>query len=114
MLVVNGAVVDVVSTLATAPSTIRELDYTVTVPAGSLIGKTTLTVGLGFPEKVTYIYSAAQPRGTLHISAMVQTQAGVVPFATTVQATTLLAGAQSASGYSDSTVDLTVGHQLML
>ena len=111
---VNGAVADVVSTLATAPSAIRELDYTVTVPSGSLIGRTTLTVGLGFPEKVTYVYSPAQPWGTLHISAMVQTQAGTAPFPTSVQVTTLLGGTHSASGLSNAAVNLTVSHQLML
>lgn len=115
VILVNGAVADVFSTLYTDdPSAIRELDYTVTVPAGSLIGKTTLTVGLGFPEKVTYVYSAAQPWGTLRVDATVQTQAGTAPFVTDVQVTTLLGGIRHASGLSNSTISLMVGHQLML
>jgi hypothetical protein len=114
VIVVNGAVADVVSTLYTDPSVVRELDYTVTVPAGSLIGRTTLTLGLGFPEKVTYVYSAAQPWGSLRVDATVQTQAGTAPFATDVQVTTLLGGVRRASGLSTATVSVTVAHQLML
>ena len=117
VLVVNLATVDVVSTLWTAASSVRELDYTVTVPAGSLIGKTTLTVGLGFPEKVTYVFSAAQAWGTMKIGATVKTQAGVAPFATTVTATSplsLLTGTSSASGWSTSTVFVKVGNLVMV
>jgi hypothetical protein len=114
VIVVNGAVADVVSTLYTDPSAVRELDYTVIVPAGSLIGRTTLTLGLGFPEKVTYVYSAAQPWGSLRVDATVQTQAGTAPFATDVQVTTLLGGIQHASGLSTATVSVAVAHQLML
>lgn len=115
VIVVNGAVADVFSTLYTGdPSAIRELDYTITVPAGSLIGKTTLTVGLGFPEKVTYVYSPAQPWGTLRVDATVQTVAGTTPFETDVQVTSLLGGVRHATGLSDSTVSVVVGRQLML
>src|SRR5262249_51467825 len=89
VIVVNATVADVVSVLATDPGVIKELDYTVTVPTGSVINKTTLTVGLGFPEKVTYVYSAAQPWGTMRIAASVQTQSAVAPFPTSVQVTTL-------------------------
>jgi hypothetical protein len=113
VLVVNGAIVDVVSTLQTTASAVRELDYTVTVPAGSLIGKTTLTVGLGFPEKVTYVFSGTQPWGTLQIAASVVTQSGVAPFPTSVQATSLLAG-NAASGLSNQTVVVALGNQPML
>ncbi len=113
VLVVNGAIVDVVSTLQTVPSAVQELDYTITVPEGSLLGQTTLTVGIGFPEKVTYVYSRRQPWGTLGIAANVVTQSGVSPFPTTVQATSLLA-ASSASGASDSTVSIALGGQVML
>lgn len=115
VLVVNAAIVDVVSTLQTTPSAVRELDYTVTVPAGSLIGKTTLTVGLGFPEKVTYVYSHSQPWGTLRVDASVVTQAGVAPFPVGVQATALLLLASGhASGMSNDTLTVNVLHQLML
>ena len=89
--------------LDTYPSAVRELDYTITVPAGSLLAGTTLTVGLGFPERVAYIHSLTQPWGTLRIAATVQTQPGVAPFTTTMQATSLLAtgaasGRQGAAG----------------
>ena len=114
VIVVNLAIADVVSTLNTAPSNIREIDYVVTVPAGALLGKLTLTVGLGFPEKVTYVFSKAQPWGTIHLDTTLQTAAGVAPFPTAVQVTTLLGGVQRASGMSNTTVSLTVGHQLML
>ncbi len=110
----NLAVADVVSVLWTDPSVIKELDYTVTVPAGSIINKTTLTVGLGFPEVVSYVYSAAQPWGTMTIAATVKTKIAVAPFPTTVQVTTLTAGTVSSSGYSDGTVTVAVGRQLML
>ncbi len=90
VLLVNGAVVDVVSTLDTDPSNIRELDYTITVPSGAVLGPVRLTVGIGFPEKVTYVNSAAQPKGTLQVAATVQTAAGVAPFATSVQVTSPL------------------------
>ena len=114
VIVVNGAVADVFSTLWTAPDNIRELDYVVTIPAGSLTGKTTLTVGAGFPEKVTYVFSPAQPWGTIRIDATVQTYDQVAPFETAVQVRTLLGGIQKVYGSSNSTVSLTVGHQLML
>lgn len=113
VLVVNGSAVDVVSTLNADAGAIRELDYVVTVPVGSLIGQTTLTLGIGFPEKVTYVYSYRQPWGTMSIAATVQTLPGTAPFATTVQATGLLTGG-SAQGSSTSTVTVNVGHLLML
>lgn len=117
VLVVNGATVDVVSTLWTAAGSVKELDYVVTVPAHSLIGKTTLTVGLGFPEKVTYVFSAAQPWDTMKIAATVQTQAGVAPFQTTVTATSplsLLTGSTNASGWSNATVMVNIGNLVMV
>ncbi len=113
VIVVDGTEADVISTLWADPSVIRELDYTVTVPAGSLIGQTTLTAGLGFPEKVIYVFSPTQPWGTLRVDATVQTQPGTAPFQTSVQVTTLTAGVTTASGLSNGTVTLTVGHQLM-
>ncbi len=115
VIVVNGAVADIVSTLYTdSASNVRELDYTITIPTGSLIGKTSLTVGLGFPEKVTYVFSPTQPKGTMSIAASVVTAPGVAPFATSVQVTTLLDGIHTASGYSNETVGVTLGHLLML
>lgn len=114
VIVVNGTVSDVVSTLWTDPGNIHELDYVVTVPAGSLIGKLTLTAGLGFPEKVTYVYSWTQPWGSMRIDATVQTQGQVAPFQTSVRVSTLLGGVHTAYGTSDSTVSLTVSHTLML
>jgi hypothetical protein len=113
VLVVNGSIVDVVSVLQTTADTVRELDYTITIPSGSLTGKITLTVGLGFPEKVTYVFSKSQPWGTMQIAASVVTQDGVAPFPTTVQATSLLASG-SASGMSNQTVILPLGGQIML
>jgi hypothetical protein len=113
ILVVNGSIVDVVSTLQTVSSAVSELDYTVTVPAGSLIGQTTLTVGLGFPEKVTYRFSSTQRWGTLQIAASVIAKPGIVPFPTSVQASSLLASSTGA-GQSNSTVIVSLGNQLML
>ncbi len=113
VLLVNGAVVDVVSTLYTDPNNVSELDYTITVPAGAVLGSVRLTIGIGFPEKVTYVYSAAQPRGTLQVAATVRTPSGVAPFLTSVQVTSLLVGVTS-SGYSNGTVTATLGNLLML
>jgi hypothetical protein len=113
VLLVNGAIIDVVSTLQTTSSAVQELDYTITVSPGSLLGATHLTVGLGFPEKVTYVYSSLQRWGTVGIAASVITQPGVTPFATTVQASSLLRSS-SASGLSNTLVSLTLGGQLML
>jgi hypothetical protein len=117
VLVVNGAVVDVVSTLNSTADAVKELDYVITVPAGSVINQTTLTVGLGFPEKVTYVFSSSQPWGTMAIAATVQTQAGVTPFQTSVQASTLtslLTGTFTASGMSNATVLVNANHIVML
>ncbi|HWE60222.1 MAG TPA: hypothetical protein VHB98_00775 [Chloroflexota bacterium] len=113
VLLVDGALVDIVSVLQTAPTAVRELDYTVTVPSGSLTGTISLTLGLGFPEKVTYVFSSAQRWGTLKIAATVITQSGVKPFPTTVQASSLLASA-SASGQSNQTVIVSLANQIML
>jgi hypothetical protein len=114
ILVVNGAAVDVYSTLYTAdPSVIKELDYVVTVPSGSLLGGTTLTVGIGFPERVSYVFSAQQPWGTLAISATVVTQAGTSPFPVQVAATTVGAGG-SAAGNSAQALDVQVTPLLTL
>lgn len=108
ILVVNGTVTDVVSTLWTDPAVVRELDYTVTVPDGFLLGATTLTLGLGFPERVTYLFSAAQPQGTMRIDATVQTQPGSAPFPLSVRATRLLA-TQQADGTSAAPVTVILG-----
>lgn len=108
ILVVDGTVTDVVSTLWADPALVRELDYTVTVPDGSLLGATTLTIGLGFPERVTYAFSAAQPRGTMRIEATVQTQPGSAPFPLSVRATRLLATRQ-ADGTSAAPVTVLIG-----
>jgi hypothetical protein len=106
VLVVNGAVVDVVSTLQADAGTIEELDYRVTVPAGSVINRTTLTVGIGFPEKVTYVFSTTLPWGAMRIDATVVQIPGTAPFATTVQATSLALGdlVSTASGMSNHTL----------
>jgi hypothetical protein len=114
VLVVNGAVVNVVSTLQTDPSTVRELDYQVTVPSGALIGQITLTVGLGFPENVTYVYSPDQPWGSVQVAASVVTADGVDPFPLTVKVSSLLAGSNTAGGTSDATTTVTLDHVLML
>jgi hypothetical protein len=104
VLVVNGAAVDVYSTLYTAdPSAIQELDYAITVPTGSILGDTTLTTGIGFPEKVTYVFSPAQRWGTLAIAASVVTQPGTLAFPVQVSATTLGAGGRG-SGTSAQTL----------
>ena len=113
IVIVDGAIVDIVSTLNTSPANIRELDYTITVPTGSLLGGFTPTIGLGFPERVTYVFSPSMRWGTLQVAATVQTQAGVAPFATSVQLSSLLTWA-SASGRSDSTVFATLGRLVML
>jgi hypothetical protein len=49
ILLVNGALVDVVSTLSTSSANIQELDYTITVPKGALLSVVSLTIGIGFP-----------------------------------------------------------------
>jgi hypothetical protein len=113
ILLVNGALVDVVSTLNTSPTNIQELDYTITVPNGALLSVVSLTVGIGFPEKVTYVYSSSMPKGTLQVAATVKTVAGVAPFPTSVQVTSLLVGT-TAGGYSNGTVIATLGRLLML
>jgi hypothetical protein len=111
---VNGAVVNVVSTLGTDPSAVREVDYQVTVPSGSLINETTLTVGLGIPEKVTYIFSPSQPWGSVHVATSVIAQDGVAPFPVSVQVSSLLAGTDEAHGVSDATTSVDLAHLLML
>jgi hypothetical protein len=113
VLVINGAIVDVVSTLQTDASAVQELDYTITVPKGSLLGQIRLTVGIGFPENVTYVFSPTQRWGTMRIAATVVTRPGTAPFSTTVQASSLLA-ASSASGLSNATVNVALGGQIML
>jgi hypothetical protein len=113
ILLVNGALVDVVSTLSTSSANIQELDYTITVPKGALLSVVSLTIGIGFPEKVTYVYSSSMPKGTLQVAATVKTVAGVAPFLTSVHVTSLLVGT-TASGYSNTTVVATLGRLLML
>lgn len=114
VLVVNGAVIDVASTLWSDPSAVQEIDYQVTVPSGSLIGGVTLTVGLGFPEKVSYVFSPTQPWGSVQVAASVVTQNGVAPFPVSVQVSSLLAGTNTASGTSDATTTISLNHLLML
>jgi hypothetical protein len=106
IVIVNGSAFDIISTLQTTSSAVQELDYTITVPTGSLLGGATLTIGLGFPEKVTYVTSATQRWGTITVAASVVTQQGVAPFGTTVQVTgtNLFALTTSASGLSNSIV----------
>lgn len=114
VLVVNGAAVDVMSTLWVDQSAVREVDYRVTVPSGSLLGGTTLTVGLGFPEVVTYVFSPDQPWGSVRIAASVRTQDGVAAFPLSIQVSSLLAGSATASGTSDTTATVALQHLLML
>jgi hypothetical protein len=112
VIVVNGTVADIYSTLSADPNVIRELDYTITVPTGSLIGATTLTLGIGFPEKVSYVFSAAQPWGSLSVSASV-VQAGTTPFPVQVHVTSLLSSG-TATGTSAATLTVQVKPLLML
>ena len=114
IMVVNGAAIDVVSTLSTDPSTVSEIDYQVTVPSGALIGQATLTLGLGFPEHVTYVFSLSQPWGSVQVAASVVTQDGVTPFPLSVKLSSLLAGSNTVSGSSDATTTVTLDHILML
>ena len=114
IVLVNGTAFDIVSTLATTPSAVKELDYVVTVPSGSLLGGLILTVGLGFPEKVTYMFSSAQPWGTIKVAATVVTQTGVAPFSTSVQVSSLLTAVRSASGWSNGTVIVNTSGLMLL
>ena len=114
IMVVNGAIVDVVTTLWTTPSAVREIDYQVTVPSGALIGKLTLTAGLGFPERVSYIFSPTQPWGSIQVATSAITAGGVSPFAVSVQVSSLLAGSNTASGTSSVTTTVSLNHLLML
>jgi hypothetical protein len=113
IMVVNGAAIDVVSTLTTDPSTVSELDYLVTIPSGSLINKTTLTVGIGFPERVTYVFSPRQGWGSILVAASVITHHGVAPFPVSLQVSSLSAGSNSADGTSDATTTVALDHVLM-
>lgn len=114
IIVVNGAIIDVTSSLAADASAIREVDYQVTIPSGSLIGKTTLTLGLGIPENVTYVFSPSQPWGSVQVAASVVPQDGVAPFPVSVQISSLLAGSNLVSGLSGTTVSVALNHLLML
>jgi hypothetical protein len=117
VVVVNGATVDIIDTLSTTASAVRELDYTITVPKGSVIGQTTLTVGLGFPEKVTYVFRSSQAWGTLKVTATVQVQPGTPAFQTTLQATSPsspLALTSTASGLSTSPVTVALKNLVMI
>src|SRR5581483_6156145 len=80
VLVVNGAIVDLASALWADPSAIREVDYQVTIPSGTLLGSIRLTVGLSFPEVVTYVVSPNQPWGSVRIAASVRLQDGAATF----------------------------------
>lgn len=114
VMVVNGAVVDVVSTLTTDPASVREVDYQVTVPSGALLGQITLTAGLGFPEHVTYVFSPSQAWGSVQVAATVVTADGVAPFPLALQVSSLLAGTKATSGSSDATAIVTLDHILMV
>lgn len=113
VLLVNGLVIDVVSTLQADPSAIRELDYTVTVPAGAVLGATTLTHGIRFPERVTYVFSDQQAAGTIRIDATVQTQPGVQPFTTSVRASAPPAHAW-ATGPSNTTLTVQLSGKMVV
>jgi hypothetical protein len=112
-VLVNLDLADIVSTLYAPPSAIKELDYTISVAPHSLTGKITLTIGLGFPEKVTYVFDSSVPWGMIKVQASVVTQPGVTPFNTTVSISTLF-GSASTSGPSNAIVPVTVANQLML
>ena len=114
VIVVNGAVVDVASTLSADSSSVREIDYQVTAPKGSLIGKTTLTVGLGVPENVSYVFSPDQPWGTVQVAATAIPQDGTASFSVSVKVSSLLAGSSTASGNSGNTITVELDHLLML
>ncbi len=114
VIVLNGAAFDVYDTLQTDPSAVSELDYTVTVPAGSLLGGIQLTAGLGFPERVNIVYSAAQPWGSITVAGQVIAQNDVAPFPVSLQVSTLPLNSGSASGSSTDTLSVTLHNTLML
>lgn len=114
VIVVNGAVVAVVSTLAADARAVREIDYDVTVPRGSLMGTTTLTVALGVPENVRYVFSPSQPRGTIQVAATAFPQDGAAAFPVSVTLSALLAGRHTANGTSGDTITVALDHLLML
>lgn len=114
VIVVNGAIIDVVSSLAADPGAVREVDYQVTIPSGSLLGKTTLTVGLGILENVTYVFSPSQPWGSVQVAESVVPQDGVAPFPVSVKVSSLLAGSDQTSGTSGTTMTVGLDHLLML
>jgi hypothetical protein len=113
IILVNGDLADIVSTLNVNASAIKELDYTVRVSPGALTGIIRLTVGLGFPEKVTYVFDPSVPWGIIELQASVVTQPGVAPFPTTVSISTLF-GHAATSGLSNAIVPVSVANQLML
>ncbi len=114
VIVVNGAIVDVVSTLSADSSAVREVDYQVTVPSGSLIGKITLTAGLGVPENVSFVFSPDQPRGTIQVAATAVPQDGAASFPVSVKLSSLLAGSSTASGNSGDIITVALDHVVML
>lgn len=114
VIVVDGAIVDVVSTIQSDSSAIRAINYQVTVPSGALVGKITLTVGLGVPESVTYVYSPSQPWGSVQVTATVVPQDGATSIPVSVQVSSLLAGSATASGSSGAPLTVTLNHVLML
>jgi hypothetical protein len=114
VILVNGATFDVYDTLQTDAASVRELDYTVTVPAGSLLGGIQLTVGLGFPEQVTLVYSPAQPWGSITVAGRVLAQPGVAPFPVALTVATLPLKSGAASGSSSDTLSVTLHNSLML
>lgn len=114
VMVVNGAVVDVTSVIQSDPASIREMDYQVTVPSGALLGQTTLTLGLGVPENVSYVFSPTQPRGSIQVTATVVPQNGAAALPVSMRVSSLLAGNATASGTSDAPLTVTLDHLLML
>lgn len=114
VLVVNGAIIDVTSTLWTTSDNVSAIDYQVTVPSGALLGGATLTVGLGFPENITYVFSPTQPKGSVQVAASVVTPDGAASFPLSVQVSSLLAGSATANGTSDTTTTVGLDHILML
>lgn len=114
VIVVNGAVFDVFDTLQAAAASVRELDYTVTVPAGSVLGGVQLTAGVGFPERVSVVYSSAQPLGAITVAGTVLARPGVSPFPVTLTVTTLPLNGGSATGSSAGMLSVTLRNTLML
>ena len=83
-------------------------------PGTTLAILLTLTLGIGFPERITYVFSPDQPRDSVQVAASVVTADGVSPFPLSVTVSSLLAGSTTASGTSDVTTTVSLDHILML